>query len=806
MLSLGSDFDENINRLTALCGELLDADCALYNRLQDGTLCALGQWHCPVDFNPVDEAEGHICSDVIRQGQAEAVVIRNLPQTSYAQSDPCVLPYNLQSYVGIAVKSGGKAVGALCAVFQRDIEPAGDDKRIMGILASAIGQEEQRKSAEEAVRSNITFLETLIDTIPSPVFYKDTNGIYQGCNRAFAENILGLTRDQIIGKSVHDLPHAIPTDMADVYHKADMLLIGEPGIQVYEAQVRCADDNIHDFIFNKATFTDAAGTVKGLVGVMLDITERKRTGEALKQSEEKWRSLVENAPDIILTLDHDGKILFINRTVPGFEIEKTVGTSVYEYIPPEYRDVTEQSIKNVFQTGEVVRFETRATGPDGADSWYSTRLGPIIHGDEVVAAMQISTDITKRKQMEQDLQRAHDELELRVEQRTAELARTNVELRNEITERKRTEISLRESEQKYRAIFEQAGDSIILFDAETGEILDFNDKTCQTLGYTRDEFAKLKIPDFEVEESIEEVAAHVKRIVDSGSDIFETRHRTKDGHILNILVSTRAVSIGDRKFIQGLWRDITQQKEAEQKLMAYQKQLRSLASELSLSEERLRRRIATDIHDNIGQNLAISRIKLESMSKAADSPKLAKTLAEVLTLLSGAIDSTRSLTFELSPPVLYELGFEAAVEWLLRNVRKQHSLTTEFIDDGEPKPLDPNITVLLFQAVRELLVNVAKHAKANNVTVSTNRVDKHVHIGVADDGIGFDLSKAPHHNYETGGFGLFSIRERLGHVGGRLDIESKTGKGTIATLIAPIDQNAEIPGRNKDEHKNTVSR
>jgi signal transduction histidine kinase len=149
------------------------------------------------------------------------------------------------------------------------------------------------------------------------------------------------------------------------------------------------------------------------------------------------------------------------------------------------------------------------------------------------------------------------------------------------------------------------------------------------------------------------------------------------------------------------------------------------------------------------------------------------------------------LTFELSPPVLYELGFEAAMEWLVRQMREQHGLSTEFRGDGQTKPLEDNVRVLLFQAVRELLVNVAKHAQARNVTVSTQMAGDEIRVDVEDDGVGFDVSQAGSHDYKTGGFGLFSIRERLGHIGGYLNVESKPGVGTRITLVAPIGHKEE---------------
>ena len=151
-LSFGTDANENINRLTALCGELLGATCALYNRLDGDMLYSWGQWNTPVDYNPVDTPEGHICYDVIKSAGDEILVITNLPDTHYAQTDPNVIPYKLQTYVGRAVKLRDDYVGSLCVVYQVDIIPGEADKRALEIIASAIGVEEERKRAEVLLR------------------------------------------------------------------------------------------------------------------------------------------------------------------------------------------------------------------------------------------------------------------------------------------------------------------------------------------------------------------------------------------------------------------------------------------------------------------------------------------------------------------------------------------------------------------------------------------------------------------------------------------------------------------------------
>ena len=149
LLSFGADPLENINQLTALGGELLDADCALYNRLEQGMLCSWGQWHTPPGYNPQDKPDGHICYDVIKLGSEKPFIVRHLAETPYAQSDPNVVPYQLQTYIGQVVKFNNQCVGSLCMVYQRDYIPTEDQQRLIGIIASAIAVEEKRKRAEE---------------------------------------------------------------------------------------------------------------------------------------------------------------------------------------------------------------------------------------------------------------------------------------------------------------------------------------------------------------------------------------------------------------------------------------------------------------------------------------------------------------------------------------------------------------------------------------------------------------------------------------------------------------------------------
>ena len=253
--------------------------------------------------------------------------------------------------------------------------------------------------------------------------------------------------------------------------------------------------------------------------------------------------------------------------------------------------------------------------------------------------------------------------------------------------------------------------------------------------------------------------------------------------------------------------DITARKRAEKELLRSERQLRSLASQLSLAEEQERQRLATELHDSIGQHLACLKIELDLLKrKSGHYPDMGGPLDQIIKTTKKVILETRSLTFEICPPFLHELGFEQTLEWFGERIQKKYGLAFEFADDGRSKPLGDDIRTLLFRTVRELLINVVKHAHANKAKTTTSRIDHCIQIIVEDDGVGFDILEtclnAENDNFSLG---LFSIRERLRHLGGEVKIESSPGRGTRVTLLAPLEQ--EQSGYKKgNEHENHSGR
>ncbi len=235
-----------------------------------------------------------------------------------------------------------------------------------------------------------------------------------------------------------------------------------------------------------------------------------------------------------------------------------------------------------------------------------------------------------------------------------------------------------------------------------------------------------------------------------------------------------------------LYREVEEHRQARRKLDVYQVELRSLASELAVAEERSRRQVAQALHDDLGQKLAMCKIGLGGAAVRCNWDDGGEALEDVRELIEECIESTRSLTFELGSPLLYELGLEAALENLAEQTEKRHDIPIEFTDDGQPKPLEDDMRAMLFQAARELLVNALKHAEADTVRIGVRREDSMVRVSVEDDGTGFDPDDVSAGAGATEGYGLFSIRERIKHMGGWLQIESKPGAGTRAHLAAPL--------------------
>lgn len=228
----------------------------------------------------------------------------------------------------------------------------------------------------------------------------------------------------------------------------------------------------------------------------------------------------------------------------------------------------------------------------------------------------------------------------------------------------------------------------------------------------------------------------------------------------------------------------TMAEELERRVAQRTEQLRALAADLEATEDRERRQIAHDLHDDLGQTLAAARIRLTSLCND-ERGEIRATANEVGVLIDRANEAIRSLASQLAPDVLHELGLAPALEWLGEEIERTFGLKVTVIDDGEPKPLAQEARSILYRAVRELLINVAKHAQTDSASVEVECVDERILIRVSDAGVGYDAAvvfAGPRR-----GLGLISLHERLSLIGGTAEVRSAPGDGTVAVLTAPLE-------------------
>jgi len=340
-------------------------------------------------------------------------------------------------------------------------------------------------------------------------------------------------------------------------------------------------------------------------------------------------------------------------------------------------------------------------------------------------------------------------------------------------------------------IYETIHEAVVITDTE-GVVIGWNPAAERMFGYTQSEMFGNTPAVIYRAESAPVIASRIAAdAVLNGRWAGEIDVVAKDGteRVCEVVVVPLRGTRGDVSATVGVYRDITDRKRTEKELLARQRQLQALAARLSLAEERERRRIADQLHDSVAQNLAFAKMQLGALRSELSSDEALSHLDKAGQSIDEAIGDTRCLIRELSPSLLYQVGLGEALEQLCEGHAERHGISCECRNEAGTIDTKEAVRIVLYQAVRELLTNAAKHARANKVTVLLQCREGNIRIIVEDDGVGFDASEAALLPDESGGFGLFSIRERLSRMGGRLVIESEPRRGTRATLVVPLTGN-----------------
>lgn len=507
--------------------------------------------------------------------------------------------------------------------------------------------------------------------------------------------------------------------------------------------------------WNLVPVLDKAGNVDLLALSLKNVTENIKSQRALEEKEKKYRTLIEVSPDAICVAVTNKIVLANNAAVKILNIKNSkdlIGKSIWYFVHPDSLKIIKEKLERYRKDQtDTESVEISLIRTDGSLIEAEVTAVPVDYETQK-AILIIFQDISLRKRQEITLKKI--KYRLAEAQRIAHLGNWDWDIANN---------SLWLSDESYR-----------IFGIEKEK---FEGKYHGGL----ESLLKFIHPEDRqrVKQTIDDSVAKCKP--------YDIEHRIIRQDGVQRFVHKRAeIECIQEKAIRmvGTIQDITEQKKSEMQLLLSRQGLRTLAAKIELVEEQERRRIAGDLHDSVGQILAFATRELKFIRKSLPQTQ-ADALLEISHQLDKAIEQTRSLSFDLSPSILYDIGFEIAVEDLVEKFSNERKINGRFENDKHAKPLTIPLKVLLYRSIRELLMNIAKHAKAKNVKVSIEKKENNIQVTVEDDGVGFDISEIDKSD-KTKGFGLFNIRERIEHADGSFQVKSTKNKGTKTILTVPL--------------------
>jgi PAS domain S-box-containing protein len=575
-------------------------------------------------------------------------------------------------------------------------------------------------------------------------------GRFLRINKKFCD-IVGYSEAEMLSMTFQDITH--PGDLdADLDYIRQLL---NRDIETYSMDKRYyrKDGSIIWINLTVSLVVNKGGRPDYFVSVVVDVSDRKQAEETLRQSRDFMEHLISAVPDAVFSIKiPERTINWVNDSfdVLGYEPEEYIGHTTKKYYasPEDYQAVGRLQQEAIRKGDNIIRTEIRVSHKDG----------------RVIPAELTATYYREGGKLSQITALVRD-----------------------ISERKSAEEKLARSEAKYRGLVDNSIVGV------------FNSTLDGRFKFVND--AMVRMYDFD---SVEQMIAHGsparwKNTEDRDHMLdalqkhgrvanFEAETITNTGRHIWILFSAKLIG----NDIIGMVMDITKRKQAENRIAEYQARLKALAYEVTIAEEKERRAIATDLHDYVGQSLALARMQIATLKSSPSGTDLSDKLDGVSGTLLKALEDTQTLMLELSAHSMHDTGLSSAIsDWLEGEIRK-HPIETEVINnvsENRRKSLAPEIRTILFRNVRELVVNAVKHAQAKKISIRLEDRDPNLRIIIDDDGVGFDLTGEDKNKHASGGFGLFRIEELMTDIGGNLKMISEPGSGCTAILSAPFTTN-----------------
>jgi len=501
-----------------------------------------------------------------------------------------------------------------------------------------------------------------------------------------------------------------------------------------------------------------------LVGILRDISDKKNFNQKLEESEKKFKLLYENAPLPYQSLDENGNILEINKAwlkFFGYSKDDVIGRWLGDFMVPSSSEFFKARFPLFKEHGEVRDVKYEIVRSDGTNKTISFN-GKVSYNEfgNFERTHCIFIDITEKKNMER---------------------------------------KLKTSEEKYHAIFEQAMDSIILIDTDTGEIVDFNEQMHKTLGYTRAEFEKLRIPEFDLMEDEEDYKRHLKKVISEGSDSFETKYRTKNGDIKDILINVKAIKIMDKTFLHSILQDVTEQRKFRKQIV----EINSLKSELL---ERTSHELKTPLISIKGFTDLLLELHRDKFDDEAYSilGEIKHGTERLETIINKLLEASQLESGQMQiKPTREDLSF--LIKFCVRNLRGLAATRNHFINLNLHNKIILNFEKeKIHEVVSHLIINALKFTPPyGEIQIQSDYRDDCVVISVKDNGIGFtkDEKKKIFKKFgkierygqgwnigiEGTGMGLYTSKKIIELHGGEIWVESLgRNKGSKFSFSLPL--------------------